>query len=570
MRHVRCLLMLTAVSFLAQPALVEGETITIRAYIDGVSQLHLSGSDATWNHLQWQAPGLFDGAVEPTVINGVEWYATFADGRWCIDCWSDTFTGVSPALPGSEFPVSLTPVSARGSASIAEYPSATNNYTVVVEFNDDEGAGAVWYEVVLDIAMDCEMNFSVPIYDGQTWTHNCDAQVNGVVVPDPGCPAVTEIFWDWGDGAEDSSWFPAFHSYGANGTYSVTVTAVDGAGDTVSDSIDLEIAGCEPLPSAPGDVGEGLALWLVADSGISHWSNWVSQWRDQSDQERHLYQWSRSLQPELVENVVNGHDVLRFDVDSLPFDGEFLVDSNYTIFVVEGRDRFGLANFFVGGSDPMPNGNLVIGYEGEDLLRLAHFANDLDAAVPSYVGIQEFALTTFAFDRAVGRSILRFGEEIASDDNTLPLVSYGSPAIGSFYAFNYFYGGDIAEMVFFDRPLACGERAAVELYLADKYGLELAYADAIELCAEAPILEIVTEVLNIDLQEGISTSLAAKLESALAALEDARAENDQAAINTLGAFINAVEAQRGKKISNEDADRLIGVAEEIIAFLAGP
>ena len=37
-----------------------------------------------------------------------------------------------------------------------------------------------------------------------------------------------------------------------------------------------------------------------------------------------------------------------------------------------------------------------------------------------------------------------------------------------------------------------------------------------------------------------------------------------AAINQLNAFINQVEAQRGKKITDEDADALISAAQRII------
>jgi len=58
-------------------------------------------------------------------------------------------------------------------------------------------------------------------------------------------------------------------------------------------------------------------------------------------------------------------------------------------------------------------------------------------------------------------------------------------------------------------------------------------------------------------------SLDAKLDAALNALNDVNENNDVAAINSMRAFINAVEAQRGKKISEEDADTLIADAELI-------
>lgn len=73
----------------------------------------------------------------------------------------------------------------------------------------------------------------------------------------------------------------------------------------------------------------------------------------------------------------------------------------------------------------------------------------------------------------------------------------------------------------------------------------------------------------MNLHQGIENSLDAKLDAAVQALDDINQNNDVAAINTLGAFINAVEAQRGKKITEADADALIAAAQEIIAALSG-
>ena len=71
---------------------------------------------------------------------------------------------------------------------------------------------------------------------------------------------------------------------------------------------------------------------------------------------------------------------------------------------------------------------------------------------------------------------------------------------------------------------------------------------------------------QLSLHKGISNSLLAKLDTAIDKLEDG---NDKAAINLLEAFIKAVEAQRGKKISEVDADDLIEAAQEIIELLGG-
>ncbi|MHC4364141.1 MAG: choice-of-anchor Q domain-containing protein [Planctomycetota bacterium] len=83
------------------------------------------------------------------------------------------------------------------------------------------------------------------------------------------------------------------------------------------------------------------------------------------------------------------------------------------------------------------------------------------------------------------------------------------------------------------------------------------------------IAQLLEEIGELELPSGIENSLMAKLEAALGAMEDENENNDAAAINTLGAFINALEAQSGKKISEADADALIAVAQQIIDILSG-
>ena len=79
--------------------------------------------------------------------------------------------------------------------------------------------------------------------------------------------------------------------------------------------------------------------------------------------------------------------------------------------------------------------------------------------------------------------------------------------------------------------------------------------------------EIVNTVLVLNLHAGISNSLDSKLQNAISALDDMNENNDVAAINSLNAFINAVEAQRGNKITEEDANALIAETNAIIALL---
>lgn len=83
----------------------------------------------------------------------------------------------------------------------------------------------------------------------------------------------------------------------------------------------------------------------------------------------------------------------------------------------------------------------------------------------------------------------------------------------------------------------------------------------------AAIEALAITVFEMNLQNGIENSLDSKLDAAVAALVDANFNNDGAACNSLAAFINAVEAQRGNKLTNAQADQLIASAQEIQALL---
>jgi len=126
---------------------------------------------------------------------------------------------------------------------------------------------------------------------------------------------------------------------------------------------------------------------------------------------------------------------------------------------------------------------------------------------------------------------------------------------------NYFYG-KIDEVAIYNRALT-----PEEIQQHYQNGLEgLGYERSTTSLQES-LGEVVAAVVDLNLQSGISNSLNAKLQNAIKALDDANEHNNIAAINSLNAFINAVEAQRGKKITEEDANVLINEVNAIIVQL---
>lgn len=75
------------------------------------------------------------------------------------------------------------------------------------------------------------------------------------------------------------------------------------------------------------------------------------------------------------------------------------------------------------------------------------------------------------------------------------------------------------------------------------------------------VKKLIADIENLNLLGGIEKSLTSKLGAAINSLNNGQ---ENAAINKLNAFINQVETQRGKNITDEQADELIAEAQRII------
>jgi photosystem II stability/assembly factor-like uncharacterized protein len=87
------------------------------------------------------------------------------------------------------------------------------------------------------------------------------------------------------------------------------------------------------------------------------------------------------------------------------------------------------------------------------------------------------------------------------------------------------------------------------------------------LFAGQAVLYLSDVIASLNLGNGISTELDSKLHNVEAALNAANSGNRGDALNKLQAFINSVQAQRGKKLTYEQADYLIKAAQMIMGSI---
>ena len=89
-------------------------------------------------------------------------------------------------------------------------------------------------------------------------------------------------------------------------------------------------------------------------------------------------------------------------------------------------------------------------------------------------------------------------------------------------------------------------------------------ADAATVTVQTPAdatQDLIGDVQALGLPDGIENSLVSKLEAAMNSLQN---DHENAAENELNAFINQIEAQRGKELTDEQADELIARAQRVI------
>jgi hypothetical protein len=246
--------------------------------------------------------------------------------------------------------------------------------------------------------------------------------------------------------------------------------------------------------AAPGGVSDGLKVWLRASTGIDAVDGGpVTFWADESGQENHaefnpanIYGEQPPLYVSSNPDAGGQSTVLFLNQNALEIDLSWLAGSDYTIFVVNSRNRFGLANFYIAGDSLLDNSNLTLGYEQTALLRQAHFNNDLDAIVEQYFGVPIWSLDSFRFAQAEGRDLFHNGSPVASDDNALALLSNSGTTLGHFRAFGnlFWFQGELAEVVVYDRALTAEERLLVEADLAGRNGGNLNLDDYVPCTTE--------------------------------------------------------------------------------------
>ena len=235
---------------------------------------------------------------------------------------------------------------------------------------------------------------------------------------------------------------------------------------------------------------KGLILWLESTSEASFSStetsdnSTVSSWNDINPQatvkNNATQTGASSIKPIYIEKGINNLPILRFDgvAQYLNYDGSALVNSDYTIFVVEkngGLTGVSPSHFLSKGDSATnaTNAALHLGYRTSGVITQAHYNNDMDYTPPSHRMTP--TMHSFWFSTSGGKKYWNNGgvtAEASASTQTAALVSYNGAKIAVNVAAQY-YKGDIAEIIMFSRALSDKDRQAVESYLSKKWAIKI-------------------------------------------------------------------------------------------------
>jgi len=240
---------------------------------------------------------------------------------------------------------------------------------------------------------------------------------------------------------------------------------------------------------------DSLIVWLKADTGLMQGNTNipVNYWMDQSGSGNDAIQSSSNNQPFWVPNAVNGLPAIRFDGtnDQLKL-ARYPATNNFTVFVV-ARTSLGArvdtennsTSTSIGqtGEHYLFGGDYDLGYAGAEIsLSLGtNVASVYQYMHNNMYGDQASPMTVYGGNIGAGLSII--GVRCTNQQSSIyfngSLVRTGQPSlrsqsimarsIGYGSSLGPAFGGDLTEMLVFNRSLSEEECTAVTFYLNSKY-----------------------------------------------------------------------------------------------------
>lgn len=224
--------------------------------------------------------------------------------------------------------------------------------------------------------------------------------------------------------------------------------------------------GSVAIPLNHASLNSSLVSWVQSGSGaVFDAQGNIQQLTDLSGNNNHFVQGNSANRPQYINNVMNGHPVIRFNDSPATFlTSPNMVPGNYTIITVSKMIN-GVDSRLISSAST----NWLMGYWGS--YQDVYFAGGW--VIGSVGPTPDNTAKIYSSSRNAGSySLFKNGNLLASNSNGT--ASPGALQLNGWYGNNSEYSdGDIAEVIVYDRELTSEERLRVEKYLSNKYNITI-------------------------------------------------------------------------------------------------
>lgn len=227
--------------------------------------------------------------------------------------------------------------------------------------------------------------------------------------------------------------------------------------------------------SSPINTISRSALWLETSLESSFNSDEeqngssLSTWYDQRNAADKVVITTAGSSP-TYSNTINRIHAVEFDGSPnkhFTFDGSFLNNTDYTIFVLEKRQDPKGDNYFLGEVGSGLNNSLTLGYSADNQIIHAQGTNSYPAGISTYSNSKDKP-RVFAFIHSAANGNQTYVNGVLAAENTDPAAQAHLTAIDT-VAIGKGYIGEIGELAIFTKALSATDRTSIEDYLGKKW-----------------------------------------------------------------------------------------------------
>ncbi|MBQ49174.1 MAG: hypothetical protein CMP10_17485 [Zetaproteobacteria bacterium] len=292
-------------------------------------------------------------------------------------------------------------------------------------------------------AVDDQSIFSVTLYSSATSLECSESSISAWTLYEASPEAASSFNW----------------SSATAGVYYLCLEASDG-----------ELKSFSKLPLIFNFIPADKALWLKADEGVEHTDNTISRWADLSGNGIDFINSSETSKPTLNSGSLNGLPTVYFDGvdDFLGNTSSYDAKSALIVFKVSSAVQNTAHLGEIWGDYAA---GIHVSVDARSLYNYSFDGNATDGAA-YYISGNDFGSSTrsTANNGAWEYDTLHF--MTTQFDETKTLTQTNLAHINTFAVGNHHFGGELAEVMIFDRELTSAERLSLNLYLKEKWSEE--------------------------------------------------------------------------------------------------